>query len=238
MAEQKRADKDRKIMSYIFDKITIDALGKLMDKRCIKDLDGIIKSGKESRILLGKDKRDNVIIIKIYMIETSSFTKMMNYIRGDKRFSKVGKSKRKIVNTWCRKEMRNLEKARSAGLSVPEPICSLENVLVMEIIEENGSIAPQLSETEVKDPALFFEDVKEMMRKLYKETNLVHADLSQYNILVRDDKPVFIDMGQSVLKDHPKAGEFLRRDVKNIVKYFTSLGVKADEMEVLEFIKR
>ncbi|MBW6451341.1 MAG: serine protein kinase RIO [DPANN group archaeon] len=236
MAEQKRADKDRKIRSYIYDKLTIDTLGKMIDKKCINEVMGIIKSGKESKIVLGKDLNGNTVIIKIYMIATSSFTNMMQYIQGDNRFVKIGKTKRKIVETWCQKEMRNLEKAHSVGLSVPKTRCVRNNVLIMDMIEDGGQIANQLSKTILEDPTVFFNEVKEMMRILFKDADLVHADLSQYNILVRDEKPVFIDMGQSVLKNHPQVKTFLKRDVKNIVKYFNSLGVETNETDLYEFI--
>ena len=51
-------------------------------------------------------------------------------------------------------------------------------------------------------------------------------------------KVYFIDIGQAVLLDHPKAREFFERDVKNIARYFTKIGLKKDYDEVYEEIKK
>ncbi|HQN30532.1 MAG TPA: RIO1 family regulatory kinase/ATPase, partial [Methanothrix soehngenii] len=55
---------------------------------------------------------------------------------------------------------------------------------------------------------------------LCNQAGLVHADLSEFNILYDDGEPVIIDMGQSVTLDHPMARKFLERDISNIVHYF------------------
>jgi len=49
---------------------------------------------------------------------------------------------------------------------------------------------------------------------------LVHADLSEYNIMIWKEKPVIFDVGQSVLIKHPMADRFLRRDLENLHRYF------------------
>ena len=57
------------------------------------------------------------------------------------------------------------------------------------------------------------------MKRLYS-AGLVHGDISEYNILIKDGIPFIIDIGQGVSLGHPKANEFLERDVKNILYYF------------------
>jgi len=59
-----------------------------------------------------------------------------------------------------------------------------------------------------------------MMRKLYHECKLVHADLSEYNILYHKGSIYIIDVSQSVEHDHPHAMEFLRSDCTNITEFF------------------
>ena len=60
---------------------------------------------------------------------------------------------------------------------------------------------------------------------MFKGCNLVHADLSEYNMLWHDDKLWFIDVSQSVEPTHPRALEFLVRDCTNVVNFFTKSGV-------------
>jgi RIO kinase 1 len=65
----------------------------------------------------------------------------------------------------------------------------------------------------------------------------VHADISEFNIMMHRDEPYLIDIGQGVLLGHPKAEEFLRRDVENVIRYFRKYKVERDIEEVLEWVK-
>ncbi len=55
------------------------------------------------------------------------------------------------------------------------------------------------------------------VKTMYNQCGLVHGDLSEYNMLWQDDTLYFIDVSQSVEKFHPRAGEFLLRDLTNVV---------------------
>jgi RIO kinase 1 len=55
---------------------------------------------------------------------------------------------------------------------------------------------------------------------------LVHADLSEYNILYHNGHLWIIDVSQSVEHDHPSAFDFLRNDIKNVEEFFGRFGVK------------
>lgn len=65
---------------------------------------------------------------------------------------------------------------------------------------------------------------------------LVHADISEYNIMM-SDPPTLIDFGQGVILSHPRAMEFLERDVRNILKYFAKFGCKKDFEKTMEWLK-
>jgi RIO kinase 1 len=70
----------------------------------------------------------------------------------------------------------------------------------------------------------------------YTEAKLVHADLSEYNILW-DDGPVIIDVSQAVVKEHDHAAKYLYRDIQNVSFYFRKLGVEtADPKEITRYI--
>lgn len=60
---------------------------------------------------------------------------------------------------------------------------------------------------------------------MYQKCKLIHADLSEYNMLWHDNKVWFIDVSQSVEPFHPHALEFLYRDCTNVVEFFTKCGV-------------
>ena len=75
------------------------------------------------------------------------------------------------------------------------------------------------------------------MRLLYQECKLIHADLSEYNLLYYNDAIHVIDVSQSVEHDHPQAINFLRRDICNINDFFSRKGVKIfTQQEVFVFV--
>jgi RIO kinase 1 len=75
------------------------------------------------------------------------------------------------------------------------------------------------------------------MRIMYQTCRLVHADLSEYNLLYHQNTVYVIDVSQSVEHDHPKSLEFLRMDIKNVNDFFARKGVDViSERTVFDFI--
>jgi RIO kinase 1 len=95
----------------------------------------------------------------------------------------------------------------------------------MEFIGENGVSAPLLKESSPRNPEKLYEQLLASMEKLYQKAGLVHADLSEYNIMLWKSKPVVFDFGQAVLVSHPMANRFLRRDLENLFQYFHNLNI-------------
>uniref|UniRef100_A0A673M8A0 non-specific serine/threonine protein kinase n=1 Tax=Sinocyclocheilus rhinocerous TaxID=307959 RepID=A0A673M8A0_9TELE len=77
------------------------------------------------------------------------------------------------------------------------------------------------------------ECVLKMMQRLYQDCNLVHADLSEYNMLWHDGQVWFIDVSQSIEPTHPHGLEFLFRDCRNVATFFQKAGV-AEALNVFE----
>ncbi|HJK52311.1 MAG TPA: serine protein kinase RIO, partial [Methanocorpusculum sp.] len=75
-----------------------------------------------------------------------------------------------------------------------------------------------------------------LIRDLYQKARLVHGDLSEYNILTGPDGLILIDMAQAVTPEHPKAYNFLFRDIKNINRFFASKCKTTDEHELFRSI--
>jgi RIO kinase 1 len=226
------------VFEGVFGKSTLLALYKLMNDGHFRELYGEFNSGKEACIFAGEDSDGRLIAVKIYRIEASDFQNMLPYLKGDQRFEDVGPSKRAIVFAWTKKEFSNLSKLEAAGVRVPHPIVFLENVLIFELVTDGDSIAPQLKKvaSEVKNPEKLFEKIVGYMRKAYR-AGLVHADLSEYNVLMSDGEPVIIDCGQGVLLSHPRARDFLVRDCDNVASFFSKkFGIKAEPEAILRKI--
>lgn len=161
------------------------------------------------------------VVLKIFRLENSRFQNPMTYITGDPRFGRVKHNIFGIVNEWCKKEYGNLLVAESAKIHAPMPYAFNGNVLALEFIgDENGKASRPLREVRVKDPEKVLDTILEDARRLYKH-ELVHADLSQYNILMKDETPYMIDFGQAVNIEHPDSRNYLERDVHNILNYFS-----------------
>ncbi|MGC8495898.1 MAG: serine protein kinase RIO [Candidatus Micrarchaeia archaeon] len=226
----------------VFDKQAMLYLSKLFNAGIISKLEHPVARGKEADIYIadaGKsDKvRGNYVAVKFFRVETSSFSSMTDYIVGDERFSRIRSSKRFIVSTWCKKEYGNLRIAQSAGVPVPSPYMFSGSVLAMEFIGDNGGTpAPMLKDVELDDPSAALDEIIADIGKLYNY-RLIHADMSEYNILVKEGRLYVIDFGQAVTIKHPNAMPFLMRDISNICSYFYKrYGIERDPKQIFEKI--
>jgi len=209
----------KKIESYVFDNQTHEALFKLANNNIIDSIDSPIASGKEAITFLGH-LGDTSLVAKIYKKETSRFKNMEKYLTGDFRFRKVGKDKRDIVIVWASKEYKNLTLALNNGVCCPVPIAREKNILIMSFIGQDNIPHPKLKET-VFDFDIVYPQIIENYAKMLYGAKLVHADFSAFNILIdlNTQKITIIDVGQAVLQNHPKAKEFLKRDILNITEF-------------------
>jgi RIO kinase 1 len=236
---------ENKIDSKIFDNKTMILLSKFYNKGIIDKLNFQIARGKEAELYIAQPGASDIVqgvsfvAIKFFRVETTSFPKMSNYITGDPRFSKIRLTRTTIVKTWCRKEMGNLRVAETAGVNAPKPYMANGSILAMEFIgDENGVPAPQLKYIVLDDPKEILETIIKQVRALYRK-NLIHADLSEYNILIHEGKPYMIDFGQAVVLKHPNADMFLERDVTNLLNYFKKhYKIEKSHDEVMKFITK
>jgi RIO kinase 1 len=240
-ARAREKDSERlKLEENVFDVPTLKILYTLSNKGIIKSLGGSISTGKEANVFYAEGS-EKELAVKIYRIATSTFKAMDAYIMKDPRFTNIRNNKRDIIFAWTRKEFQNLKRAKSAGVRVPEPILIEKNILIMEFMGEKERPYPLLKNVPLEndEAKVIYNTIVEYMRLLHKVANLVHADLSEYNILIdpNDLSPIFIDMGQSVTLEHPGAREFLYRDVQNILRFFSRYGVKDEPEELLSKIK-
>lgn len=232
---RKKQKEEFKTWGDVFDYFTQRTIYKLITQSHFEGLESPISIGKESNVFSALKKDGSRVMVKIYRLETCDFNRMYDYIKDEPRFLNLKKGKRNIIFSWVQREYRNLLKAREANVSIPTPLTFLNNVLVLEFIGNNGVIAPKLKDAKPKNPKEFLGKIIENMKKLHK-AGLVHADLSAFNILNYNEKPVFIDFSQCTTLDSSRADEYLNRDVKNICNFFKKIGLVADPLKVKEKI--
>ena len=231
MSTKSKPKEDFKTWGDVFDNFTQRTVYKLITQGHFEGLESPISIGKESNVFSALRKDGTRIMVKIYRLETCDFNRMKDYIRDDPRFPNLKNGKRNIIFAWVQREYRNLLKARAANVSVPTPSTFSNNVLVLEFIGDEGMIAPKLKDELPANPKDFFQKIISNMKKLHK-AGLVHADLSAFNILNYNEKPVFIDFSQCTTLESSMANEYLERDVRNICNFFRKLGLKLDEEKV------
>ncbi len=216
----------RKVMDDVLDKTTIMILSKLINSGIISYVNGIVGSGKESKLYWAVDPDGKDIALKIYLVTASTFKKRTPYLVDDPRFSHIKKGTRNLVELWAQKEFRNLSQCVKSDIPVIKPIRVLKNVLVLEFVGKNGVPAKTLVETEIDEND--YKDAISIISQLYKKAKLVHADFSEYNIFKTEDGLILFDLGSAVDIRHKNAKEFLERDIKNITRFFVKRGLTVE----------
>ena len=226
-----KSSEDLETLEEVFDKRTLLTILKILNIGKLKEITGVLKAGKESRVYHGLDPQGKEVAVKIFLTSSNIFRQgRLKYIQGDPRFKDIPHDTRSLVDMWALKEYKNLEIAGQA-ITVPAPIYVEKNVILLKFIGKDGKSAPHLREVPLEAPAGWYKKTLEMLKDLHDKVKLVHGDLSEYNILVPDGYPVFIDFAQAVTMEHPEAKLFLKRDVENLNHYFEGLGVKTRPFE-------
>lgn len=238
------ADKsDRATSEQVLDPRTRMILLQMINRNVVSEVNGCLSTGKEANVyhalsMQQEEGSEGAVAplhraIKVYKTSILVFKDRDKYVTGEHRF-RGGHSKdhRAMVKVWAEKEMRNLKRIYASSIPCPEPIQLRLHVLVMGFLgDKKGIPAPRLKDVELVGSdlearwKLLYLQLLGYMRILYQTCRLVHADLSEYNVLYHEDKLWLIDVSQSVEHDHPRSLEFLRMDVKNVSDFFRRKGV-------------
>ncbi|NWF87604.1 serine/threonine protein kinase [Candidatus Bathyarchaeota archaeon] len=117
----------------------------------------------------------------------------------------------------AKKEFQALKLVFPHKVAVPEPISQNRHVIAMGMIEG----AELVEWKAIHNPEKILKEILRNVRKAYLKAGIVHADLSEYNIILKPDMHILIiDWPQYVTKKHPNAQQLLTRDVKNVLQYF------------------
>lgn len=190
--------------------------------------------GKESDVFDAITPEGNNVAVKIHRLGRTSF-------RQTKRKRSYSKNKKHI--SWlyesrlaAEKEYEALKKLYDVKLSVPNPVAHNRHIIVMERIEGT----PLFLLKEIPDKEQILNRILDNIYLAYSKANLIHGDLSEYNILITPELDIMIiDWPQWVSSDHPNYKFYLKRDISNILKFFKrKYDVLRDENEIFtEFFK-
>jgi RIO kinase 1 len=190
-----------------------------------------LMAGKEAEVYLVRT-RDVECVAKVYKdADFRSFTHRAEYIEGrrvrnsrEQRAMNKGSrhGRLKTEEAWRSAEADAIYLLHAAGVRVPQPLTFIEGVLVMALVtDEDGDPAPRLVDRRFSaDEAteVFHVVLREVVKMLC--AGIVHADLSDFNILMGYDGPVLIDFPQAVDPAHNQnARRLLMRDVKNLTNF-------------------
>lgn len=220
-----------KVFEGVFDESTLDTLQELKRKGYYDELSRPIKTGKEGDVYLAY-KGDELRAIKIYRITSANFKKISEYITRDFRFKSIKGNLRKVILAWAQKEFRNLNLCHKESMNVPFAYKQLNNVIIMEYIEGD-----MLKDTYIENPKAFYKSLIEQLRLLKNDALLIHGDLSEYNILVKNQRPYLIDFGQAMSiknnDDFERFQDLFERDILNVVNHLNKkyeLNLKVEDV--------
>ncbi len=229
---------------------TIDeALEGFFVEGLISEVLSTVKSGKEAVVYCcrGGDAIDQELLAaKVYKPRGfRSFRNDAMYREGrvilNKRdaraFAKRSEHGRAVGSAlWTGHEWETLSLLYRSGANVPAPIARSAGALLLEFIGNEDGAAPALKASELTqaEASGAYEAILQNI-ELFLQNNLVHADLSAYNVLYWQETPVIIDFPQAVdARFNANAYNLLLRDIENINRYFSRYGVTQDSSELTE----
>jgi RIO kinase 1 len=213
----------------------VDPLEPLLADGVIDEVVSRLKSGKEADLYLVRHGQE-VVAAKVYKArETRSFKNNSAYLEGRRtRNSRTQRAMDKgsrfgqaaAEEAWKTKEADALHALHAAGVRVPRPVLFYEGVLLMEVVvDAAGHPAPRLIDAEIpkEQAAALYADLRGQVVKMLC-CDLVHGDLSPYNVLLGWEGPVVIDFPQVVGAAHNSQAEgFFFRDLANLRHFFEAI---------------
>jgi RIO kinase 1 len=227
---------DRATTEQCLDPRTVMILYKLVCGGTLKAIYGCVATGKEANVYSAVTDTGLHRAVKVYKTSILVFKDRDRYVAGEHRFRRgyCKSNPRKMVRLWAEKEMRNLQRLVTAGVRAPKPLRLKLHVLLMELVSDSTSPsvpAPRLKDATFADESACIDAYRQIVHAMwimYSRCRLVHADLSEYNVLyTQNDRQCYIiDVSQSVEHDHPRSCGFLRSDCSNVTLFFRKQGVE------------
>jgi RIO kinase 1 len=132
--------------------------------------------------------------------------------------------------SWLMYEYTTMERLHQAGAAVPRPFAVAENAILMSYYGDDLRAAPTLNEVSLargEASALLHEVLRNI--EIMLDHDLIHGDLSAYNILYWQGRAIFIDFPQVVnAYTNASARAILQRDIVRVCDYFARQGAACD----------
>lgn len=212
------------------------------DQGLITDYHGPLRPGKEAQIHCCRRPDGGYAILKHYApIALRAFRADADYGAGT---AFVESRQRRAMQAaspyglacklalWTANEVRNARRMRALGLPVPEPLGHLGPAVLMRMIGGPDRPAPQLREVRIDaaTAAGLLSRVQSDIATLLAH-NLVHGDLSPYNVLWHRGRHWLIDTPQMVdAAVNPEARQLFRRDCASILGHLRRCGAPVDPL--------
>ncbi len=226
-------------------RLSIDVLEPFFDEGWITEVIRPVKSGKEATVYLcraGDRTGEELVAAKVYRsLHQRGFKNDSVYweggMRAMSRRTKAAIARRSdfgrdvVFSVWISREKETLEALHRAGANVPRPITQLSSAFLMAWIGDEEEAAPQLRQVRFDDPARAIRifDFLVGQVELWLAHDIVHADLSEYNVLFWRGRPVVIDFPQAIdPRFNRNAYSLLQRDLANLARHFERFGVRRD----------
>jgi RIO kinase 1 len=229
--------------------VSDDELEPFFDEGLITGVIRPVKSGKEATVLLCRSDPsvtgESLLAVKRYHPrERRNLKDSSRYVQGRvvkgnaaRAIARKGRIGRELeMGLWVDHEWAALRFLEEHGVRVPRALARTGSSILMTWIGDAAEPAPQLRSVRL-DPDEAEPLLDEVLRqvRLMLHVNLIHADLSPYNVLLWDGEPWIIDLPQSVdPREHREAEELLRRDVARICESFARSGVERDAEAVAD----
>ena len=207
----------------------------LLSEGILDEVLGRLKSGKEAEVFRVV-YRGQVVAAKVYKDRIQrSFQHNVAYKEGRKvrnsrtqraidKGSRFGRDE--AEDAWKSSEAGTLQLLHRQGVRVPTPVLFYEGVLLMELVlDADGDTAPRLIEAaiEPEQASAIYRDLRGQIIKVLC-CDLIHGDLSPYNVLLGTAGPTIIDFPQAISAAHNSQSEgFFQRDFENIFNFFAEL---------------
>jgi RIO kinase 2 len=189
--------------------------------------------GKEADVFDALTPRNKRIAVKFHRLGRTSF-------RQTRRVRGYAAQRRHI--SWlyqsrlaAEKEFEALKLLYPHRIAVPKPIHQNRHVVAMGMIE-----GAELAEyKELPNPQKTLGEILSNIRKAYVDVGIIHADLSEYNVIIKPNWQILIiDWPQYVTREHPNAEQLLKRDIKNLLRFFQrKYQVKTKLKDALNHVK-